>query len=226
MRPYSYGHTYFECTLQALTLELTIKSLLFLLQFEIWLLAEAGIMEMLSMLYPLPGSKCLCTHQPVTSSPGLLHFLQCFKVLWYNLTCFLQFYVPVAQSKQWFDIRGVYHLKYMEWYQNNPAFSTCLKSKNTDVLFCFPAPKCLEIHSELSDWISKSSMGKLQPFRNISLFRIMGQRQHKHPLRPLSVSLQSGRPTAVCGIKRYNQAEATPLHSHYRSGWSSCFVQG
>lgn len=77
-------------------------------------------------------------------------------------------------------------------------------SKNTDVLFHFPVPKSLEVHSELSDWISKSSMGKLQPF--ILLNHIMGQRQHKHPLSvsfPSFKSFQmSIRPTA---------AEATPV---------------
>lgn len=65
--------------------------------------------------------------------------------------------------------------------QNNPAFSTLSKSKNTDIIFHFPVPKCLEIHSELSDWIIKSSVGKIQPFRTeILLNCIMGQRQHKH----------------------------------------------
>lgn len=68
MRPYSYGHTYFERTLQALTLDvkLMIMSLLFLLQFEMWLLAEAGVDETLPVLYPHPGSKC---HTPICYSP-------------------------------------------------------------------------------------------------------------------------------------------------------------
>lgn len=34
--------------------------------------------------------------------------------------CFFQLYVPVPQTKQWFDIWGVYHPKCMEWYQNIP----------------------------------------------------------------------------------------------------------
>lgn len=103
-------------------------------------------------------------------------------------TCFLQFYAPVTQSKQWFDIRGVYHLKYVERYQNNSASSTFSKSEITDILVCFPDPKCLEIHSELSGWIGNSSMGKLQPFSDILLFHTMGQRQHKRLLHPLSHS--------------------------------------
>lgn len=48
----------------------------------------------------------------------------------------------------------------------------------------------LEIHSELSDWISKSSMGKLQPFRNILLNHKMGQRQHKRLVHSPFVSFQ------------------------------------
>lgn len=69
------------------------------------------------------------------------------------------------------------------------------------------------------------------PSRNILLFRTMGQRQHKHPLRPPSVSFQSFKDLSnarrpVSGIKRYSRAEATPLHSHHHSDESSCSVQG
>lgn len=96
----------------------------------------------------------------------------------------------------------------------------------------FPAPKCLEIHSESRDWISKSSTEKLQPFRDILLFHIMGQRQHKHLLQcPLFVPFQSLQnmsscPTAVSRIKPCNRVEATLLHSHYHLDWSFCLVQG
>lgn len=88
--------------------------------------------------------------------------------------------------------------------QNNPAFSTLSKSKNTDIIFHFPVPKCLEIHSELSDWIIKSSVGKIQPFRNI----VKSYNRSKATQTPASFQsfkVLSGRQT---GMQRYNQMEA------------------
>lgn len=91
--------------------------------------------------------------------------------------------------------------------QDNPAFSTLSKSKNTDMISHFPVPKCLEIHSELSDWIIKSSVGKIQPFRNIvKLYN--GSKATQTPASFQSFKILSGRPTAVSGIQRYNQTEA------------------
>lgn len=83
--------------------------------------------------------------------------------------------------------------------QNNPAFSTLSKSKNTDIIFHFPVPKCLEIHSELSDWIIKSSVGKIQPFRNIvKLYN--GSKATQTPAFQ-SFKIPSGCPTAVSGVQ-------------------------
>lgn len=90
--------------------------------------------------------------------------------------------------------------------QNNPAFSTLLKSKNTDIIFHFPVPKRLEIHSEWSDWIIKSSVGKIQPFRNIvKLYN--GSKATQTPAFQ-SFKISSGCRTAVSGVQWYNRKEA------------------
>lgn len=93
----------------------------------------------------------------------------------------------VTQSKQWVDIRGII----LNTWNDTETILLLVHIQSHIIqtnLIVFSAPKCLEIHSELSDWISKRKQqggwGGLQPFRNI--FCTVGQRQHKHLLRHLS----------------------------------------